>query len=227
MGDAINAMAVAQYIATLWPQVHLVCANKTIEHCMRPPNTVDMTRSDNHHVYFLSTTHSVKKPITLHPIEYMMMANNLVLPSMPKPWFAPFQHVVIPVYDYVIAPYSNDSQNREMPGNVLTYLVNKLSPAKIAIIGAISDHTRACLLPLKAELYMGRALGFVLELMHAAKHVITVDSGPSRLAYCAPIRDHVIVAPTPELPAQWVGYPGATVVRSWDVNAILTALRPG
>jgi hypothetical protein len=65
-------------------------------------------------------------------------------------------------------------------------------------------------------------------MMQEAKVVVTVDSGPSRLAHAAGIKNHLLLS-AKVVPEQWATHPGATVIRGdagkWNPTEIAATIR--
>lgn len=239
LGDAIVAMGVTQQLAAIYPKINLLTRNPMIEHLMRPSNALEYrAASATVGVFFLSveSSHTPENgPMSAHPSQQLQRACGLPSAGHVRPWFAPqnpADAIPVPRYEYMIAPFSA-SKERTMPDKVLRDLTEELYTRysnNVAIIGSDEDSDRPVMNRLYGDLFRGYHLSFILEMMHAARTVITVDSAPSRLAFCTykhdtPIlRNHIIVAP-PFFPPHWVGYPGADVVQEWDVNAIISKVK--
>jgi hypothetical protein len=239
IGDSIVAMGVAQQLAARYPKIHLLSRCVAIEHCMRPPNSSEYDQtSATTGVYYLSVEHSHDRTRGImadHPSVQLQRKCGLPTAGLVRPWFAPqnpAEAIPVPQYEYVIAPFSA-AKERTMPDELLKRLTEELYTAysdNIAIIGSDQDRKRPVMNQLYGNILCGYSFSFILELMHVARTVITVDSAPSRLAFCTYrhdtplLRNHIIVAP-PMFLTHWVGYPGADVVQEWSVDAIIAKVK--
>jgi len=95
----------------------------------------------------------------------------------------------------------------------------------VAVIGAKRDPR-----PWEHIHYVyGAELTQIIHLMQRAKRaVITIDSGPSRLAHVANIANHLIICPD-AYPKAWVTHPNAHMIvgnrKSWGVSQIVEAVQ--
>jgi len=164
-----------------------------------------------------------------HPTQQFYALLGLDVPCMPQQPALDDFPVVVPAYDYLIAPWSKDPA-RGMRVPEVEALVDILGPNqnRIGILGARGDEP---LLGFDADDYIyGETLSYVANLMRACKKaVITTDSACSRLAHAAGISNHALIATT-ITPLQWQMHPKASVVyaaphqwRTRDLLAVIEA----
>lgn len=144
-----------------------------------------------------------------------------------------------PAYDYVIAPFANDSA-RAMPWNLLRDMLYSMSDAYgpfntvasdggSCVIGSSKDfmqtvtgssiekenkheNTWHYYMPHNGREKIDLPLSYIAGLMrNARKAVITVDSMPNRLAHAVGVENHVLLC-SDVVPGAWATHPGARVL---------------
>lgn len=165
-----------------------------------------------------------------HATQILMRAAGVEPPKdIPRPRIV-FEDKA-PAYDYVIAPFTADQRERGWDWvhfyNVARALLEDNSRASIAVIGA-SGSDEFGIEPQVSTFY-GMSLSFVASLIkNARKAVITLDSGPSRLAHAVGCKRHVLLASN-VTPLVWQTHPGCHALygdpHSWSVQQVLNAVK--
>lgn len=240
IGDAVCAMGAVQFIADTCHHVFVWAENFDVAICMRPANqwnTDQVPEFSRMDVIHLSIARSLgEHGRRAHPIQQYLWQAGVRHERVPQPHFGVLGtfnsatsrvELEAPIYDYLIAPWSLDLR-RVWPSEnypALFYTLRELQPdCRIGIIGALNDPR-----PWNDVDYVyGYGLSYVVKMMQTCRRaVITIDSGPNRLAHAANITNHVILSPTC-YPDFWVTHPTAVDVRgtpqTWNVDAIMNAL---
>jgi hypothetical protein len=230
LGDQIDCLPVICALAEQYDRLWLAMANDDVRRIAKfPPNVKDYLNVhwkpewtepsgyETMHVYSLGVAASIGFrywPEMMHPIQHLFQYVGLPVPDpVPQPQLdVPDRPCAS--FDYVLAPYTTATE-RSMTHEQWCDLRNALRP--LIGINAGIEH---------------EPLDDLVRLMRNAKCVITVDAGPSRLAYAAGVKNHVILDST-VTPWQWQTHPGATHVPGrvegtqamWDVNEIAEVVR--
>jgi hypothetical protein len=246
IGDALMALPAICGLAERCDKLYLAQTNRAVAALADyPANVIDVLRSEPHwRSQSMPTTvlgfaaacnyNPMRSP--MHPIHMLMAWAGLevypdVLPQ-PKirvPEVAARDEVSVS-YDVVLAPWT-DARERTMTPLQVRQLIVALSPGNFAVLGGATDDRLA--LGTNAELGYGWPLDYVARVMRRAKCVVTIDSGPGRLAHAAGIGDRHIILDSTVTPQRSQGHPGATFVRGgikdgqalWNIEEIVAAIK--
>jgi len=116
-----------------------------------------------------------------------------------------FVHQPAPHYDFLIAPFSWD-KNREWPLWNWDAVIQGL-PGRVGILGAASEPKMWT----GVDYQYGLALDQVCSLICSAHCLVTIDTGPARLAHGLGHPNHVLLCSS-VVPKVWGTYPGARVI---------------
>ncbi len=235
LGDSICAMSAIQQLVDERPNVYVCPANLSVFAFMRTPLMLNYQVLTDHtmmHVVHLSITRSLsQRGRYAHPIQQYLAQAGTFIDYVPQPMINIHPHFSVREFDFIVAPWSAD-EFRMMPVDIWTGLFNVLQDrfplCSIAVIGRDGD-PRPWHDHIGGIRYLyGLPLANVASFMRRARRaVITIDSGPNRLAHAANIRNHIILAPD-VYPSNWVGHPGAILItgsrQSWAHAEIVDAI---
>jgi ADP-heptose:LPS heptosyltransferase len=172
-----------------------------------------------------------RQPTTGHPTMYLFHQAGLAPPTweqLQRPRLREIDAVglagaagwVSGVPDFLVAPFAVDRALREFPlgdyRRLFTLLRDLYPGCKILVVGGVDDQARAVEHLGDCDVRFGfglplLTLAALISLTRIA--VITVDSGPSHIAWAAKAATHVILMSN-LLPPGWVSYPGAVLHRA-------------
>lgn len=223
-------------------EIYLHMANEQVAGIMRIPEGVTLVEVDDEageiddieaDVITLgiheAIAHEFKPSAMLHPTMHLFALAGLDIPdTIPQPLLDVPEDDSVPVYDYLIAPWSLDDP-RSLNVNELRALVDALNPDahSIGILGAQDDPR-----PLLDVFYeYGRPLAEVVtRLRRCKKAVITCDSAMSRLSHAAGIRNHLVMGANVggALSPGWIAWPGCVLVyaqpHQWRLAEVLEGI---
>lgn len=244
MGDTLCAVPVVFHLATAYRHhgpTHLVMRNRAVRRLISWPSLVTSiwTAMPFDHKIIVLDIHKVREKET-HPTRHLAKQAGmdpsapalLDRRSYPIPMAEPTQEV--PQYDIVLAPHCR-APERTWPLSgwiTLLFAIHNVYPkASIAVLGA-SDEPKPFegipgIAPVTYE--YGRSLAEVVAIMRGARiAVVTIDSGPSRLAQLAGIENHVLIC-SDVVPRLWGGgNPAFTVygpIKQLLSTSVLEAMR--
>jgi len=243
LGDGLMAMVAIQEIARQRPFIYLYFGNSELQLPMRPLNAQFMDRVPDHGFINLINlnVHKLIQKYGRHKhliLQYLEQA-GFECDHLPTPHYIPVgaylddgtnrnELELVPEYDFIIAPFSNDFR-RTWPLENYVKLIEALlftygASSKIAIIGGKND-PKPLLVSRQVKHEYGWSIAWVYTLMkRARKAIITVDSGPSRLAHVAGVKNHVLLAPDWYV-LDWQTHPGAFNVvgnrDTWTVSNVM------
>jgi hypothetical protein len=236
----------AQVIAAARPVVYLGSLNQEVELLMRPRNAKslqEIPRSDLYHVKHLSIQNCFARwgrGLGTPEQHYLKEAGLQGVP-IPKAYidllkvFNPetgeFEKPQVPQAGLVVAPFTQD-RDRMWPIEKWTPVIDYFYKVglPITVVGAASDPQ-----PWNGvDYYYGRPLSDVGYFMRNAEFgVLSIDSGPSRLAQVVGVKRHVVLSPV-IYPEAWVAEPESIQVRSlgperpdWNPDEVIDAVLRG
>ena len=242
LGDSLNALPAICALAEKHEKLWLCMCNDDVRKiALLPKNVKDFLNVQwappyreplglaFMEVYSLGVAASIKYKYTetmMHPIQHLFAYVGLAIPQeVPRPQlqvpFASHEQNGEPGFDVVLAPWTTASE-RSLTKEEVRAVIKALGTLRVAVIGGEGDPR------IHQDSFYGRDLPFVVRMMRKAKVVVTVDSGPSRLAHAAAIENHLLLSAR-VVPEQWATHPGATVIRGdagkWDAGQIATTVR--
>lgn len=160
-----------------------------------------------------------------HATQILMRAAGVEPPKdIPRPKIV-FEDKA-PAYDYVIAPFTADQRERGWDMQNWWQLIAGLH-GDVAVIGGANEQKISCIPD--SQHHYGKALGFIASLIKSArKAVITLDSGPSRLAHAVGCKRHLLLCSN-VVQQVWAMNPyGHTLYaepHGWSVQQVLNAVK--
>jgi hypothetical protein len=246
IGDAICAMHAVQVLAKDRKLVYLHSLNAEVELLMRPRNAKSISEipeSGLYHVKHFSIQNCFRRwgrGLGTPEQHYLKEAG---LPGVPIPKAridllevfnketGTFDKPDVPQAGLVIAPFTQD-RDRMWPVEKWNYVIESFLGADvpITVVGAASDPQPWD----EVDYYYGRPLSDVGYLMRKAEFgVLSIDSGPSRLAQVVGVKRHVVLSPV-IYPEAWVAEPESIQVRSlgperpdWNPDEVIDAVLRG
>jgi len=232
IGDAICAIPVICALAERFDRLQTLWGNLEVADLANfPPNvTVLRRRVDDDADRILADLTfdwtQYRGDYSGHPTSYLFAQAGLpVPPDLPRPRLGVIPLLGIQAYDFVVAPFADDHHGeRSFPwgdwATVFYALRSAWPTCSILVVGAKDDPKPW---PLDegpgrdheaVEYLYGAPLRTVVACMLSARRaVLTVDSGPNRLAWAAGVPNHIILA-SDVVPQEWASYPGSLCYRS-------------
>ena len=205
MGDALLAVPFIQYLART-NEVYLEMQNKEVFQLLPPdPNIKTIRQMPAGGVDFCFRL-SINDVILRWPDRNLNPTDGLFrmfgLPGVAPPAIlSPQVYNDDMDYDYVIAPWVYEGNEREWPVDGWTSIIPRLG--KVAVIGAKENHP----FMLGPHYYSGKSLSLVAHLMKRAKRIVTMESGPSRLVQALGLSSKHYMLAMPWFPRVWIAGP--------------------
>ena len=248
LGDSVCAVAAAQQLAKLWAPhygyCYLYAANQKVQDLMMTPELqlVDhLPEQGVRQVIHLNVGDFLQeRGRRVHPIQHYMQQGGVEWPeAVPRPLFNLPKRPNYPVqrFDFLIAPFANETNRQwgtspeEQAANwraLFRQLRVEVPGCSIGVIGGGAHQFRWWDYECISYVY-DRPLAEVVLMMQCAGCVITVDSGPNRLAHGANISHHFLLSPTDVFPEVWITHPKAHQIYAksstrWSVDQILSVI---
>ena len=227
MGDAILTIPFITYMANL-ETVYLQMHNEEVRELIDHPNIKPITQlyqATNQNCLRLSINDVIltigrdfHPSVGLFKLFDVKISEEVLTPKIN------FKKQKVEKYDYVISPFTED-KNREWDLNnwnkVLPYL------GKVAIIGSIRE-------PIpwtfdNVDYIYGESLDYVCSLLEEADKIVTIDTGPSRLAHALNLGNKHYILCSCVVPLVWGTYPEAKkmygIPRDWTSESVLDFIK--
>lgn len=234
LGDAICSISALDALRQKHPDLQILFRNEAVA-ALLPKNLRERCTWDipngQHDILTLGAWEAVQRyGRNEHATQVLMRLAGVEPPKdIPRPRIV-FEDKA-PAYDYVIAPFTADQRERGWDLNNFDLLVDAIyeqidDNASVAFVGGPKDNME----PLFPEqCYQGKSLAYVASLMkNARKAVITLDSGPSRLAHAVGCKRHILLASN-VTPLVWQTHPGCHALyadpHGWSVQQVLNAVK--
>lgn len=234
-GDAIQTLPTICALAKQFDRVNVVMANREIQELAEfPPNVCDGLRDEprGHRIqptFVLGVSEAIGfevGPNMLHPSVALMRFAGLECDDIPKRPRIKVAPIEVAPYDVVIAPWASDTWRRSLKRDDVRRLILALGPGNFAVIG--SETNDRLEKGTNAAIAYGLDFDLVAGVMATAKVVVTVASFPSRLAFAAGVKKHILLL-TDAMPHQFESHPGATIVpidlQDFKVEPIVSAIK--
>lgn len=227
-GDCIEALPCVKALSEREP-VYLVCRNPRVAPLIPWSDRVripgDSPRGQQH-VEPLSIVYAAREfGHNEHPARLYFKQAGLPMPEgVPQP------EVRIDgeagAYDFLVAPWSHEpsrSLTNEEAYALIQRLANEYPGASFVIVG--SGESPQCHVPgVNLTEFYGQRYATVGRMMQLARRaVITVDSGPNRLAHAVGIDHHVLLC-ADVVPEVWGGHPKVKMLygrRNWTAENVI------
>jgi Glycosyltransferase family 9 (heptosyltransferase) len=128
--------------------------------------------------------------------------------------------------DFVLAPFSvsDINGNKKWPVEYWVELIKELKKhGSVGVIGALfdglDDGSMLAYMEAGASMSCGSPMAEVVDMLHRARAIITIDTGISHLTYMSGIHHHVLLYPG-TLPDNWAESPYARILRAPTTRGI-------